>query len=343
MQRIQLGNTVFEGENDVYVFDGETTALIDTGVSLPAVRDELRSGLSDLGISFGDVDEIFLTHWHPDHSGLAGEIQAASGATVRIHGADAPLIDGSQQSLLEDPAAQRAQFDAWGLPEAPRAELQAFLGNVMEDLRGEPVDTTPLSDGETFAVNGTQLTAVHLPGHTAGSVAYEFETEEGDPSNRADRTRRREAFVGDIILPEYTPNVGGADTRVEDPLGTYVESLVSILERDWSRAWPGHRYPIDDPAARAATILEHHRRRTQRVVDSLREEGPADVWTMSARLFGDLENIHILHGPGEAAAHLDHLQRAGIVERDDDGEYTLCCESPDVDALFPAPARSSNA
>lgn len=133
MQRIQLGNTVFEGENDVYVFDGDTTALVDTGVSLPTVREELAAGLADLGLSFVDIDEILLTHWHPDHSGLAGEIQSVSGATVRIHTADAPLIDGSQQALLEDPDAQREQFDAWGMPDEPRAELQAFLSGVMED------------------------------------------------------------------------------------------------------------------------------------------------------------------------------------------------------------------
>jgi len=33
VKRIQLGNTVFEGENDVYLLDGETTALVDTGVA----------------------------------------------------------------------------------------------------------------------------------------------------------------------------------------------------------------------------------------------------------------------------------------------------------------------
>ena len=39
VKRIQLGNTVFEGANDVYLLDGETTALVDTGVSLPQVRE----------------------------------------------------------------------------------------------------------------------------------------------------------------------------------------------------------------------------------------------------------------------------------------------------------------
>lgn len=336
VQRIQLGNTVFEGANNVYLFDGETTALVDTGVSLPSVREELKAGLAESGLSFDDVDEILLTHWHPDHAGLAGEIQAASGATVRIHEADAPLIDGSERSLLEDPSAQRAQFDAWGMPEADREALRSFLDGVMDDLRGEPVDTAPLSDGDVFDANGTRLEAVHLPGHTAGSVAFEFEST--DRVGESADGRNREAFVGDVILPEYTPNVGGADTRVEDPLGTYVDSLVSTIDRGWRRAWPGHRHPIDDPAARAATILEHHRLRTRRVVDALRDRGPSTAWDVSARLFGDLETIHILHGPGEASAHLEHLRRTGVVERDGT-RYALLESSPDVDALFPSPSR----
>lgn len=339
MQRIQLGNTVFEGVNDVYVLDGETTALIDTGVSLPGVRGELQEGLADLDLSFEGIDEIFLTHWHPDHAGLAGEIQAASGATVRIHEADAPLIDGSQRSLLEDPDAQRAQFDAWGMPAESREALRSFLDGVMNDLRGEPVDATPLSDGDEFAVNDVRLEAVHLPGHTAGSVAFQFPTAGSDRA--APAGRGREAFVGDVLLPEYTPNVGGADTRLENPLGAYLDSLAAVIECGWSRAWPGHRRPIEDPPGRAATILEHHRRRTERVVDVLEAHGPATVWGVSARLFGDLENIHILHGPGEASAHLEHLERAGVVERDGD-EYALLEDSPDVDALFPAPSRPTS-
>ena len=51
VKRIQLGNTVFEGENDVYLLDGETVALVDTGVALPTVREELAAGLAEYGLA----------------------------------------------------------------------------------------------------------------------------------------------------------------------------------------------------------------------------------------------------------------------------------------------------
>jgi len=114
VKRIQLGNTVFEGENDVYLLDGETTALVDTGVALPDVRGELEAGLAEYGLGFADVDAIALTHWHPDHAGLAGEIQAESDADVYVHEADASLVDGSEAPLFLDRDLQRETFDRWG-------------------------------------------------------------------------------------------------------------------------------------------------------------------------------------------------------------------------------------
>jgi len=51
---------------------------------------------------------------------------------------------------------------------------------------------------------------------------------------------------------------------------------VRIIERDFDAAHPGHRDRIDDPSRRAATILDHHRHRTRRVLDVLADEGPAN-------------------------------------------------------------------
>ena len=342
MKRIQLGNTVFEGENAVYLLDGETTGLVDTGVALPEVREELEQALAEHGYEFADIDAIALTHWHPDHAGLAGEIQAAGGADVYVHAADAPLVDGTETPLTEDRDLQRAVFDRWGLPEPDRDRLTAFFDGVSAGLSGRPADVTTVVDGDVVDVGGVALEAVHLPGHTAGLTGFAFDPREvpGHEPVRWETADGRgsgdpeELFTGDALLPKYTPNVGGADVRVDAPLAAYARSLVRIVERDVDAAHPGHRWRIDDPNRRAAVILDHHRHRTRRVLDVLADGGPATPWEVSAELFGDLVDIHILHGPGEAFAHLDHLADAGVVERDGN-RYRLVDPDPDVDALFP--------
>jgi len=324
MERIRLENTVFEGLNNVYVLQGEETVLVDTGVATEPTREGLAEELAALGLDYGDVDRIFLTHWHYDHAGLAGHIQQAGGATVHVHEADTPLVAGDDESLIEERTLQQEKFEDWQIPDGPREELMEFLQGHA-DLRGDDVDVTPFTDGDRFAVNGLEIEAVHLPGHSAGLTAFAVE-----------REGERQAFVGDAILPKYTPNVGGADVRVEAPLANYVESLVEVVDCDWDRAHPGHRDRIDDPAGRAREILHHHRERTEKVLEVLDRHGACDAWTVSHHLFGELETIHILHGPGEAYAHLDHLKRHGIVKREAT-DYRLVVEDPDVDELFPEP------
>lgn len=304
MERISLSNTAFEGSNDVYLFaDGPETTLVDTGDGTPVTRRQLREELDGHGVAFADVDRILLTHWHHDHVGLAGAIQSESGASVHVHEADADLVAGDERAWSEMEARREELFDVWGMPPAERAALRERVGGL-PSADGSP-DVTAFRDGETFSANGRELTAVHVSGHAAGLCVFEV-----------DRDGGREVLSGDALLPEYTPNVGGADVRVERPLARYLDGLETIAAADYDRAWPGHRYPIDDPSARAADIVHHHEERAWRVLDALRREGPCDTWTVSDELFGSLDGIHILHGPGEAYAHLDHLHRAGTVVRE---------------------------
>lgn len=327
MHQLRLSNTEFEGNNSIYLLGVEgpgPVTLVDTGVSTPSVRAELERRLSAHGVAVRDLDRIVLTHWHHDHAGLAGALQEASGASVFVHEADAPLIRQDPEAIALLTQRQYEALDEWGMPEGPKSELRAFLERH-SGLRGEPASVRTLADGDVVDVGPFDVRVVHLPGHAAGLVGYVFE-----------RDGTREAFLGDVVLPKYTPNVGGADTRVDGPLAKYVDSLLRVVGRDWVRAWPGHRDVIEEPSARASTILDHHVERTRRVVRVLREHGPADPWTVSAHLFGDLENIHILHGPGEAFAHLDHLERHGVVEREAT-DYRLVVDDPDVEDLFPTP------
>ncbi|SEW01911.1 MBL fold metallo-hydrolase [Natrinema salifodinae] len=316
MDRIRLGNAEFEGQNNAYVLaDGDDLALVDTGIATDAVRRDLREGLAERGYEFADVDDVVLTHHHVDHAGLAGEIQAESGATVSVHEADAPLVAQDPDAVAAVERRREEILDEWGVPADAKDELLAFFDSF-EHITGRPADPTPIADGDVLDVGGRTLEVLHAPGHAAGLCCFEL----------ADGDR---AFVGDAVLPVYTPNVGGADVRVDRPLEKYLTALRRIADRDYDRVWPGHRDPIDDPTERATTIIEHHRERTEAILDVLRDHGPADAWSVSAELFGDLEGIHIVHGPGEAFAHLDHLRHEGIVAVED-GTYRLIneCVSP---------------
>ncbi len=323
MHQLRLSNTEFEGNNSTYLLGVEGSSpvtLVDTGVSTPAVRADLERRLSDQGVAVSDLDQILLTHWHHDHAGLAGELQQESGATVFVHEADAPLIRQNPEAIDQLQRRQYEALDEWGLPERPKAELRSFLEHH-SGLRGDPASVRTLTDGDAIDVGEFDVRVVHLPGHAAGLVGYTFE-----------RDGTKEAFLGDVVLPKYTPNIGGADIRVDRPLDSYLESLGRVIDLELDRGWPGHRVPLIDPSGRAAEIIGHHEARTARVVQTLDGAEPLTPWQVSAELFGSLKDIHILHGPGEAYAHLEHLREGGLVQRTAD-RYSLVGEPTIAEAI----------
>lgn len=302
MEPIHLGNTVFEGNNTVYLFDGDRTVLVDTGLGTPESRTELETALADHGVDFASVDEVLLTHYHGDHAGLAGALYDEAGATIRVHEDDADLVRGDEAAWEAMYDMQRQYFEDWGMPDPERQTLLDRMEDAGERMYSGTLPVEEFEDGDRFDVGETTLEVIHSPGHTAGLSSFAL-------------TDRNEVLSGDAILPVYTPNVGGADVRVERPLAKYMDTLERLASREFDRAWPGHRDVIEDPTDRARFIQDHHRERALKVVRALADRGTADAWTVSADLFGDLEGIHVLHGPGEASAHLDHLVDLGDVER----------------------------
>jgi len=318
VQTITLGNAEFEGRNNAYLLETTTeTVLVDTGYDRDLTRRDLESGLERAGYEFEDVDSVLLTHWHYDHTGLAGAVQDAGGATVYAHQDDAPIVRQDIGAVDDFRARRFERFRQWGIPEPVREALRERLTEI-DEAAGRPASVSALEDGDRLRFGDRTLEVFHTPGHTAGHACYVLDGA---------------AFAGDVVLPVYTPNVGGGDVRLDDPLGRYVETLRRFVARDFDRAWPGHRGVIEAPAERARAILNHHRDRTERVVAAFEETGPADVWSVSEHLFGDLSGVHQIHGPGEAFAHLKHLERHGVVARAG-RRYRLCEADPDLEALI---------
>ena len=91
------------------------------------------------------LDRILLTHGHYDHMGGVARVQQETGAPVYIHGDDLGMLTDPVQSL------------------ATPMGMQGF----------EPVpDGKLLTDGAKIRLDDLELTVLHTPGHTPGSVCY---------------------------------------------------------------------------------------------------------------------------------------------------------------------------
>jgi len=111
------------------------------------------------------------------------------------------------------------------MPAEEQRTLDEWLSEHETESEAPSVET--FEDGDTFSFNGHELTVAHRPGHAAGLCLFE-----------CDLDGRRDVFCGDAVPPVYTPNVGGADVRVEQPLPKFLRSLQQIVDADYDRAGP---------------------------------------------------------------------------------------------------------
>ncbi len=176
--------------------DGIT--LIDSG--LPNRKATIMGALNRLGRQAEDLKHIAITHHHVDHAGSLAALVEATGATVYVHPADAPIVRGERP--------------------APGPNPKSILGKIVQPLIGLPplrsmytlspaqVDHE-VQDGEELPVAGG-LKAVHTPGHTAGHLAYLMPGHGGV------------LFAGDAA--------GNMFGRLGPPLGMYTEDMAQAKE-----------------------------------------------------------------------------------------------------------------
>jgi len=164
------------------------TAVIDVGFDARRIADEIqRRGLA--------VRYLLNTHAHYDHVAAMAELQGLVGGSYWLHPDD--------RFLLEALADQGAAF---GLPPATIPAL-----------------VSGLEDGQRLALGRHELTVIHTPGHSPGSVTFRWNDWLWD---------------GDLL---FSGSVG----RTDLPGGSFEQLVTSIRERlfpigDQARVLSGH-------------------------------------------------------------------------------------------------------
>jgi glyoxylase-like metal-dependent hydrolase (beta-lactamase superfamily II) len=147
--------------NAYLINTGDKLVLIDTGAGglFGPTLGNLMANLKASGYQPDQVDEIYITHMHPDHvGGLAvGEQVAFPNAIVRADQRDADFWL-SQANLDKAPADSKGFFQG----------AQASLGPWAKAGKFKPFE------GDTQLAPGVK--ALSTVGHTAGHTAYAIES-----------------------------------------------------------------------------------------------------------------------------------------------------------------------
>ena len=265
--------------------------LVDTGLGSRNPEAQWRPVLDELD---APIEQIVVTHMHPDHVGGARDIQERTGAPVLQGREDYEQCVGAWGR--RDPERFIAYWSSHGVPGATIEGIARDSESLMEAVHWVE-DPQLLDAGDE--VDGWRIEV--LRGHADGHIVL---------------LRDGVMIAGDTILGGITPAIGLYPNSRPDPLGDYLQTLDRIEELAPRVAYTGHREAVLDPAGRAREIRQHHLERLTYAEVALDGE-PLSGYDVSLALWpGDLPASLRRFATAESLAHLERLVHEGRAGRD---------------------------
>lgn len=280
--------------------DGWT--VVDTGLHTADGEAAWRAAFAELGIRPGEIRRIVLTHFHPDHYGMAGWLQALSGAPVLISPRDAEQTREVWELPEDADDPTLAHFRLHGVPDELTSTIVSAVGTLRSGTLPHPT-LSLIRPGEQITIGGRACAAIHAPGHSDGQLIF-FAAGDGL------------LLCGDHVLIKITPHIGWWPNSEPDPLGRYLASLEELETLPVRLALPGHGRLIDDWPGRLRALRQHHEERLQAMLQAV--GAAASAYEVAVRVF-DMPRYtphEIRFAVAETIAHLELLVRRGLLRRE---------------------------
>ena len=139
------------GDAAVYLIKVEgQSGLVDAGTG--QATDRIIKNIEDCGVEPEKIKYLLLTHCHFDHTGGARQMKALTGCQIIAHELEVPFLEKPDQEVT---AAR------WY-----GAKLEPFV--VDRKIKGQR---------ERITLGERIIEAIHIPGHSPGSLAFMMESE----------------------------------------------------------------------------------------------------------------------------------------------------------------------
>ncbi len=257
---------------------------------------------------------VLVTHFHPDHIGLAAWLTERWQCRAWLSASDfhlARLASGSTVGMGGHSAA--AFFASHGLrDEESLAKIRARSSYYPSMVPAVPSSYRRLMEGLQLPIGGHVWQCITGYGHAPEHISLHC------PSLGL-------LISGDMVLPRISTNVSVVDVEPEaDPLSLYLTSIERMLSLPADTlVLPSHGKPFTGLHARVDQLQEHHDERLADVLEACSAK-PCHAAELLELLFKRKLDLHqTTFAMGESVAHLNALWLSGRLQRrlDEDGVY----------------------
>ena len=296
------------GDVNAFLMKGDALSLVDAGPKTPEAYAALEHGLKEAGYSFNDIEQVILTHHHPDH---AGWIDAFDQATVLGHTYNDLWLKRDDAFFKYHDAFYLERLIEEGVPEEYLFWVKRMKRSVV--LMGDrPLDRL-LAEGD--ALPGHEgWTVMETPGHAQSHLVFWNE-------------QTGEMIGGDLVLEKVSSN-----PLIEPPLDPkmgrprsllqYNASLKRLLTLPVDIIYSGHGNEVRNIHALIENRLVKQRERAMKVL-AMMDGGPRTIFELTKELFPAVYEKELGLTLSETIGQTDYLVDEGLVveTRDEGGVY----------------------
>lgn len=296
---------------NVYLIeDDDGWVVLDTGINNDACKQAWEQVLAG-PLAGKRISKIIVTHYHPDHIGLAGWLCERAGA---------PLYTGqmtylSTTNISLSPGALEAKpyrdFYLRNGTSTETADIVSTSGHgYLRMVSPLPPTFVRLVPGDILPIGGRRFKVLVGEGHAVEQLML-YCADDGI------------LLAADQVLEKITPNISVWAVEPQgDPLGLFLRSL-DYLVRQVSAdvlVLAGHRLPFKGLHQRCREIAGHHGERCQLIAQAV-SAGPKTVSELVPVLFHrQLDPHQLSFAFSETLAHVNYMVRRDELRWEESGD-----------------------
>ena len=291
--------------------DEEGWVVVDTGYACALNQATWSQVLAATG---RPVHRIIVTHYHPDHLGLAHWL-CTQFPQAKVWMSEAEYL--TAHMVYHGVGAFEAEalvglFTQHGLLDERQQMLRERGNAYPRGVDGLPTTIQRLRAGDVLSINKVEWEVKVHHGHS--------------PEHLSLFSPQHQLFIaGDMLLPKISTNVSVWPAFPDgDPLGDFLAAL-ALMQDDLpaeTLVLPSHGLPFRGVATRITQLQQHHEQRLAELCTAC--EKPRHATELLTVLFQRPLDIHqLFFALGEAVAHLNYLMHRGKLCRHlgEDGIY----------------------